>query len=103
LVLSPGRYQFSGKYDADVVSQRSLQWRITCKGKAPVQVAESPLVKGSKAGWQDFSVSFAVPETDCPAQVVQLVFDARWASEQFISGSIWYDDLQIVHEPKGNP
>ena len=30
--------------------------------------------------------------------MVVLVFDARSASEQFISGSIWYDDLQIVRE-----
>jgi hypothetical protein len=29
---------------------------------------------------------------------VQLVFTARSASEQFISGSAWFDDLQIVRE-----
>jgi hypothetical protein len=98
-VLVPGQYRFQGKHNVDIVSQRGLQWRITCAGQGATQIAESPVVQGSSAAWRDFSFSFAVPETDCPAQYVRLVFDARWASEQFISGSVWYDDLQIVREP----
>jgi hypothetical protein len=99
IVLAPGQYRFRGKHNVDIVSQRGLQWRITCAGQGETQIAESPVIQGSSAAWRDFSFSFAVPETDCPAQYVRLVFDARWASEQFISGSIWYDDLQIVREP----
>ena len=98
VTLAPGRYRFQGTTKVDVVSQRGLQWRITCVGKADTQLGESSVVQGTGAGWQDFSFSFTVPETDCPAQEVQLVFNARWASEQFISGSIWYDDLRIVRE-----
>jgi hypothetical protein len=96
--LAPGRYRFQGATNVDVVSQRGLQWRITCVGQGTTQIGESTAVQGTGAGWQDFSVSITVPETDCPAQEVQLVFDARWASEQFISGSIWYDELRIVRE-----
>jgi hypothetical protein len=103
VVLAPGNYRFQGKTNVDVVSQRGLRWRITCAGKEAIQIAESPMVQGSSAVWQDFSFSFTVPETDCPAQRIRLVFDARSASEQFISGSIWYDDLQIVREPARNP
>ena len=99
ITLAAGHYRFQGKHNVDVVSQRGLQWRIACAGKEATQIAESPVAQGSGAAWQDFSFSFTVPETGCPAQNVQLVFDARWASEQFISGSIWYDDLQIVREP----
>jgi hypothetical protein len=98
-VLSPGQYRFQGKHNVDIVSQRGLQWRITCAGQGATQIAESQVVQGSSAAWRDFSFSFAVPETDCPAQYVRLLFDARWASEQFISGTVWYDDLQIVREP----
>ena len=29
---------------------------------------------------------------------VKLVFDARSASEKFISGSIWFDDFRIMRE-----
>ena len=56
------------------------------------------MITGSGATWKDFASSFTVPETNCPAQYVELVFDARWASEQFISGSLWCDDLQIVRD-----
>jgi hypothetical protein len=99
LTLAPGRYRFRGSANMDLVSQRGLQWRITCSGKETTQIGESLTLQGSGAGWQDFSFSFTVPDTDCPAQLVQLVFDARWASEQFISGSVWLDDIQIVREP----
>jgi hypothetical protein len=98
VTLAPGLYRFEGKTNVDVVSQRGLQWRIACEGKGMKQIAESPVAQGSSAGWQDFSFSFTVPDTDCTAQHVRLVFDARSASEQFMSGSIWYDELQIMRE-----
>ena len=40
----------------------------------------------------------SVPNSDCSAQYVTLASGARSASEQFISGTIWYDDLKIVNE-----
>jgi len=43
--------------------------------------------------------AFAVPDADCKAQQVRLALDARSASEQLITGSIWYDQLQIVRAP----
>jgi hypothetical protein len=58
--------------------------------------AESPMIMGSK-DWQTVAFTFKVPDKDCPAQYVHLDFDARMASEQFISGSILFDDLQISH------
>jgi hypothetical protein len=99
VTLAPGQYRFQGKSNVDIVSQRGLQWRITCANGEATQLAESSVAQGSGGAWQDFSTSFTVPETGCPAQYVRLVFDARSASEQFISGSVWYDDLQIVREP----
>jgi hypothetical protein len=54
--------------------------------------------KGSTSSWTDFKFSFTVPDANCSAQYVQLVLDARSASERFISGSIWYDDFQITRD-----
>jgi hypothetical protein len=99
IILAPGSYQFRGKYKTELVSQRGLEWRVTCAAAQAGPIGQSPTVGGSKSGWMDFAFSFTVPEANCPAQYVRLVFDARSASERFISGSIWYDDLQIVREP----
>jgi hypothetical protein len=52
-------------------------------------------VSGSDPAWQDFGISFTVPADGCSAQIVRLTLDARSASETFVTGSIWYDDLRI--------
>ena len=103
IMLAPGSYQFQGKYQVDIDGERGLQWRITCANQSTTQLAESPVVKGSQSAWTDLAFAFTVPETDCPAQYVRLVSNARWESEQFISGSIWFDDLQIANDFAGNP
>ena len=105
VLLAPGSYHFQGKYQVDLASQRGLQWRVICAGGATTLIGASPTVNGSDLTWKDFEFSFTVPETDCPAQYVQLVLDARSASETFISGSIWYGDLSITRDsgPKQNP
>ena len=97
VMLAPGDYQFQGTYKADIVSQRGLQWHVVCASKSRPVIGESPIIIGAKADWSDFKFSFTVP-TDCPIQSVWLDFTARSASEQFISGSAWFDDLQIVRE-----
>jgi hypothetical protein len=97
ILLAPGRYQFRGTDKVDIVSQRGLKWRVTCAG-ATTPLGESSSINGTEATWKDFEFSFTVAD-DCPAQYVSLVFDARSASEQFISGSAWYDDLEIVPQP----
>lgn len=98
IMLPPGGYQFRGSYQADIISPRGLQWRITCAGGKEAPIGESSMVTRRGLAWQDFEFSFTVPKADCPAQYVTLVSGARSASEQFISGTIWYDDLKIVNE-----
>ena len=98
IMLGPGSYRFKGKYKADLVSQRGLEWHVTCAGPQATAIGQSTAVRGSSSGWMDFEFSFTVPQTDCAAQSVSLVFDARSESERFISGHIWYEDLQIVRE-----
>jgi hypothetical protein len=45
--------------------------------------------------WRTVEVSFTVPGPECRAQQLRLSLDARMASEQLVSGSVWYDELQI--------
>jgi len=99
IILSPGSYKFRGRYKSDLVSERGLEWRVDCADPQATLIGQSPGVRGATPQWTDFEFSFTVPEADCPAQYVRLVFDARSASERFITGSIWYDDLQIAREP----
>ena len=56
------------------------------------------VTRGANAQWKELEFSFTVPEEGCPAQYVKLVFDARSASERFISGNIWFDDFKIARE-----
>ena len=100
VLLPPGSYRFSGRYKSELISERGLEWRITCAGDKPEQLGQSQAVKGSTSEWKDFEFSFTVPETNCPAQYARLVFDARSASERFISGAIRYGDLRIISEPR---
>jgi hypothetical protein len=96
VVLAPGDYQFRGEYKADLVSQRGLQWRVVCASKERRVIGESPTILGAASDWKDLEFAFTVPTADCPFQSVELAFAARSASEQFVSGSVWLDDLQIT-------
>jgi hypothetical protein len=53
---------------------------------------------GSYPVWRDFEFNFAVAATGCRAQSARLSDTARSASEQLISGAIWFDDLSITRQ-----
>ena len=95
VLLPAGDYHLSGKYKSDLVSQRGLLWRISCGSKT---LGESLPIHGSDPAWKDFGISFTVLADGCPAQNVQLVLDARSASETFVSGSIWFDNFRITRD-----
>jgi hypothetical protein len=93
--VSPaGEYRLTGKYRGTLKGRRGLVWRIACDATA-AQLGTSPMMLGSAPSWQTFEVGFKVPVADCPAQRLHLDLDARSESEQLISGSVWYDDLNI--------
>ena len=102
VLLPPGAYKLAGKYKTDLVSQRGLKWSVTCAdAKDPVGVSST--MNGSNASWKDLEVSFTIPPDGCPAQYVTLALDARSASEQFVSGAVWYDDLNILRVSEAEP
>ena len=96
IMLSPGSYKFQGKYQGNIVGRRGPRWRITCADGAATPIGESRMVTGAAPVWTTFEFSLIVPRAGCRAQHVRLALDARSASEQLVSGSIWYDELGIV-------
>jgi hypothetical protein len=100
LFLPPGRYHFQGEYKIEMISALGLQWRITCASGAKQLIGESDSLSGIDPRWREFQVSFDVPPTECPAQNLRLVSGARSASEKFMSGSAWYDNLEIMRSDK---
>jgi hypothetical protein len=72
-----------------------LQWSISCAGRGKPALGEGPMFVGVAPKWGEFDFTFTVPETECRAQELRLVLAARSASEQLVSGTVWYDDLQI--------
>ena len=97
LVLAPGAYRLKGQYVVNMIGRRGLKWRVACIQKPPL--AESEMAIGTTSKPKTFEFAFEVP-TDCPAQQIRLDLDARSASERIVSGSITYNNLQIISSKK---
>jgi hypothetical protein len=98
LVLPPGQYRFTGRHKGRLVGQRGLRWRLSCGGRdagALAPLLETPMLLGLHPAWVEFDFAFTVPDQICRGQNLQLMHDSRSASEQILSGSIWYKDLEI--------
>jgi tetratricopeptide (TPR) repeat protein len=96
LMLAPGTYEFKGEYKGELIGPRGLKWRIVCAGGAGTRVGESSMIVGTTPQRKTVAFNFTIPAKDCRAQYVQLDLDARMASEQLVSGSVLFDDLQIL-------
>jgi hypothetical protein len=99
VLLGPGSYRFKGKFKGEIAGRRGLVWRATCVGGAGAPIGESPMIKGPAPRWEDVEFSFTVPERECRAQRLRLELDARMASEQLVTGSMWFDELAISRVP----
>lgn len=99
LVMPPGSYEFLGLQKSDLLSKAGLRWQVICAGTPNKKIGEGPFFKDTDQRWQPFAFSLDVPETDCSAQYVRFVSEARSASEQFISGSVSFDELEMVRKP----
>jgi len=96
LLLAPGTYGFKGQYKGEIIGRRGFVWRATCIGAPSTPLGQSPMMIGTIPAWQAIEFSFTVPEQDCRAQLVRLELDARMASEQLVSGTVWCDELTIA-------
>jgi hypothetical protein len=98
LLLAPGTYHFRGAYKGALTGRRGLVWRLSCAGADDAPIGQSPMVQGGGPGWRELTFAFTVLETNCRAQELKLTLDARMASEQLVSGSIWFTDLLIARD-----
>jgi hypothetical protein len=95
LYLEPGRYRLQGKARPDNVrTERGLLWVVRCAPGGPPLVESERFLGWDQ--WRTFAAEFAVPETDCPAQILRLELDGRAALDFTVEGEIWFDDLSIV-------
>jgi hypothetical protein len=96
VMLAPGTYEFKAAYKGNLVGRRGMKWRVICANGATTTGGESEAISGAK-DWTPVAFTFTVPDKDCSAQYVRLDLDARMPSEQFVSGPMMFDDLQISH------
>lgn len=94
LLLTPGRYQLAGRSRLlDLQTALGLVWTVSCvENRAALGKSEHML---GDHDWRPFSFTFDVSQSDCGAQQLELILDARIAAEQQISGEAWFDDLTI--------
>ncbi len=95
IMLAPGAYRFEGEYKGELMGPRGLKWRVACAENPTKPFAESAMIRGSASAWNQTKLNFTVPEQNCRAQYLSLDLDARMPSEEFITGSIWFDELRI--------
>ncbi|SRR5579871_4425719 len=95
VLLSPGTYKFVGKDKGELVGPRGLRWSVRCADGMAAPLGEWSTT-GSELSWKNFEFSFTVPEVNCRAQYVRLDLAARMASERLVSGSVLFDELEIV-------
>jgi hypothetical protein len=93
VMLAPGTYEFKGQYKGELLGPRGLKWRIVCATGPTIE--ESPMIIGMMPSWRTIAFTFTVPAQACAAQYVQLDLDARTTSEQLISGTMMFGELQI--------
>ncbi len=95
IMLAPGQYQFQGQYKGALVGPRGLKWRLACAESPTQPFAESEMIRGGDSAWKEAKFDFTVPAQGCAAQYLSLDLDARMPSEEFMTGSIWFDKLEI--------
>jgi hypothetical protein len=96
LVLSPGAYRLSGRFDDGQGTGAALfNWTLTCFG-ADQPLATAPSPPGPAGVWRLFSATVVVPPAGCPAQWLALKSEP---ARERTDVSVWYDDLAIAALP----
>jgi hypothetical protein len=96
IMLPPAKYRLEATYKGTLLGQRGLKWRVTCVEGPTAAIGESGMIKGISSVWKTVELPFTVPDSNCPAQYLHLDLDARTASEQFVSGEVWFDNVRVL-------
>lgn len=95
LLLEPGQYRLQGRVRPDSLrTALGLRWKLRCVAGGSL-LAESDRFLGSD-DWRIFVVDFAVPESECPAQLLRLELEGRAELDFEVQGEIWFDDVVIT-------
>jgi hypothetical protein len=104
VVLAPGRYRIEGKLRGTIRARRGLKWQLRCLYGERALAGETEMLMGQSDRWRLFSFEATIPDgDDCRGQALRLIHDARMASEEFLAGEVWFDDMKITRlqdEPK---
>ncbi len=58
------------------------------------------MLLGQSMRWRVFSFDAEVPQLDeCSGEIVRLIHDSRSASEELLSGEVWFSDLRLKRVP----
>lgn len=100
LYLAPGRYRLEGKLHGAISGKRGLRWQLRCLYEGARVLGETEMLMGRTEQWRVFSFEAEAPaSTECLGQEVRLIHDARSASEELLTGEVWFNDLRLERVP----
>ena len=103
IVLKPGRYRFEGRLRGTIDGKRGLRWRLRCFSGSKRVLSETEMLIGQWQHWRLFRLDAEVPDLeDCRGQELLLLHDSRSASEQLLSGEVWFSNLRLEHLVSGH-
>jgi hypothetical protein len=96
VVLGPGRYRLEGKLKGRITGMRGVRWQLICANSARSLLAETNMLMGETQQWRTFSLDIDLAENaGCVGQKLRLMHDARYESEEFISGEVWFANIRL--------
>lgn len=96
LALPPGRYRLEGRLKGTVIGKQGLVWQMQCYYRRSPALGQTQPLLGQTQSWRMFEFEFEVPNIpECLAQTLILFHDSRSASEELVSGEVWFDDLEL--------
>ncbi|HWJ19574.1 MAG TPA: hypothetical protein VNR65_12695, partial [Geobacterales bacterium] len=98
LFLPPGRYRLEGNLRGSISGKRGLRWQIRCASGAQKILGETEMLLGQSPQWRVFAFDAEVPEpSECAGEILRLIHDSRSASEELLSGEVWFSNLRLTH------
>lgn len=102
LSLPPGDFVLRGRARMDdLTTNVGLIWSVTCLGSRQQMLAATTPLKG-RTPWHGFETFFSVPESNCPAQRLQLRLHGQVALDFDARGQAWFDDIEVAPRATDN-
>ena len=98
LLLPPGHYRLEGNLRGAISGKRGLRWQIRCVSGSQKILGETEMLLGQSPQWRVFAFDVEVPQLpECSGEILRLFHDARSASEELLSGEVWFSDIRLTH------